>query len=91
MLILRCCSKPSTFISIRISHDFSDTAALMENLDFVITVDTSVAHLAGALGKEVWVLLLKFRLPLLLDREDSPWYASARLIDKTIKVSGVMF
>ena len=62
-------------------HDFSDTAALMENLDFVITVDTSVAHLAGALGKEVWVLLPKvpdFRW--LLDREDSPWYASARLI-----------
>jgi tetratricopeptide (TPR) repeat protein len=62
-------------------HDFSDTAALMENLDFVITVDTSVAHLAGALGKEVWVLLPKvpdFRW--LLDREDSPWYASAKLI-----------
>ena len=53
----------------------------MENLDFVITVDTSVAHLAGALGKEVWVLLPKvpdFRW--LLDREDSPWYASAKLI-----------
>jgi len=37
-------------------HDFSDTAALIENLDLVITVDTSVAHLAGALGKPVWIL-----------------------------------
>ena len=36
-------------------HDFSDTAALVQNLDLVITVDTSMAHLAGALGRPVWV------------------------------------
>jgi len=61
-------------------HDFAQTAALIENLDLVITVDTSVAHLAGAMGKPVWVLL-----PFvpdwrwLLNREDSPWYPTARL------------
>jgi tetratricopeptide (TPR) repeat protein len=60
--------------------DFSDTAALISNLDLVISVDTSVAHLGGALAKPVWVLL-----PFvpdwrwLLDREDSPWYPTARL------------
>jgi len=61
-------------------QDFSDTAALIANLDLVIAVDTSVAHLAGALAKPVWVLL-----PFipdwrwLLDRDDSPWYPTARL------------
>jgi ADP-heptose:LPS heptosyltransferase len=61
-------------------NDFSDTAALIQCLDLVISVDTSVAHVAGALGKPVWILL-PF-LPdyrWLLDREDSPWYPSARL------------
>ena len=60
--------------------DFSDTAALISNLDLVISVDTSVAHLAGALGKPVWVLLTY--VPdwrWLLDRDDSPWYPTARL------------
>ena len=60
--------------------DFSDTAALISNLDLVISVDTSVAHLAGALGKPVWVLLTY--VPdwrWLLDRDDSPWYQTARL------------
>jgi len=60
--------------------DFSDTAALISNLDLVISVDTSVAHLAGALGKPVWVLLAyapDWRW--LLDRDDSPWYPTARL------------
>jgi hypothetical protein len=60
--------------------DFSDTAALLSNLDLVISVDTSVAHLAGALAKPVWTLLTF--LPdwrWLLDREDSPWYPTARL------------
>jgi tetratricopeptide (TPR) repeat protein len=60
--------------------DFSETAAIIANLDLVITVDTSVAHLAGALGKPVWILLPfspDFRW--LLDRSDSPWYPSARL------------
>jgi Flp pilus assembly protein TadD len=60
--------------------DYAETAALIETLDLVITVDTSVAHLAGALGKPVWVLLP--HAPdwrWLLGRPDSPWYRSARL------------
>lgn len=60
--------------------DFSDTAALISLMDVVITVDTSVAHLAGALGKNVWVLLP--HVPdwrWLLERSDSPWYDSATL------------
>jgi Flp pilus assembly protein TadD len=60
--------------------DFADTAALISELDLVITVDTAVAHLAGALGKPVWILLpcvADWRW--LQDREDSPWYPSARL------------
>ena len=60
--------------------DFADTAALITSLDLVISVDTSVAHLAGALGKPTWVMLPfapDFRW--LLDREDSPWYPNMRL------------
>lgn len=60
--------------------DFADTAALIENLDLVITVDTVIAHLAGALGKPVWILLPHVAdWRWLLDRTDSPWYPSARL------------
>ncbi len=61
-------------------RDFADTAALVAALDVVVTVDTAIAHLAGALGKPVWILLP--HMPdyrWLLDRDDSPWYASARL------------
>jgi tetratricopeptide (TPR) repeat protein len=61
-------------------QDFSDTAALISHLDLVISVDTSIAHLAGALGKPVWVLLT--HVPdwrWLLDRDDSPWYPAVRL------------
>ena len=60
--------------------DFADTAALIENLDLVITVDTAAAHLAGALGKPAWVML-----PMIpdwrwmLNRADSPWYPTLRL------------
>jgi tetratricopeptide (TPR) repeat protein len=61
-------------------RDFSDTAALLDLMDLVITVDTSVAHLAGAMGKPVWILLpYNSDWRWLLDREDSPWYPSARL------------
>lgn len=60
--------------------NFSDTAALIENLDLVISVDTAVAHLAGAIGKPVWTLV---SFPpdwrWLLNREDSPWYPTMRL------------
>ncbi len=56
-------------------HDFADTAALIMNLDLVISVDTAVAHLAGALGKPVW-LLNRFNScwRWLTGRDDSPWY-----------------
>jgi tetratricopeptide (TPR) repeat protein len=61
-------------------QDFADTAALIEQMDLVITVDTSVAHLAGALGKEAWVLLpFMPDWRWLLQRADSPWYDSVRL------------
>jgi hypothetical protein len=59
---------------------FADTAAVIAHLDVVIAVDTSVAHLAGALGKPVWVLLpFAPDWRWLLGRDDSPWYPSARL------------
>ena len=61
-------------------QDFSDTAALVENLDLVISVDTATAHLAGALGKPVWIMN-RFAAcwRWLLERRDSPWYPTARL------------
>lgn len=61
-------------------HDFADTAALIGGLDLVITVDTAVAHLAGTLGKPVWVLSRFNGCWRWLDgREDSPWYPGLRL------------
>jgi tetratricopeptide (TPR) repeat protein len=61
-------------------RDYSDTAALIAQVDLVISVDTSVAHLAGALGKPAWILLpLCSDWRWLLDRDDSPWYPTARL------------
>lgn len=61
-------------------RDFSDTAALCECLDLVVSVDTSVAHLSAALGRPTWVLL-PFRPDWrwLLERDDSPWYPTAKL------------
>lgn len=60
--------------------DFSDTAALCELMDVVITIDGAVAHLAGALGQQVWVMLPAVAdWPWLREREDSPWYPSAKL------------
>lgn len=60
--------------------DFADTAALIANLDLIISVDTAVAHLAGAMGKPVW-LLLPFPPDWrwMLDRTDSPWYPTVKL------------
>jgi ADP-heptose:LPS heptosyltransferase len=61
-------------------EDFADTAALIAQLDLVITVDTAVAHLAGALGKAVWVLLpFSADWRWMVDRQDSPWYPTMRL------------
>ncbi|PKU24441.1 tetratricopeptide repeat protein [Telmatospirillum siberiense] len=60
--------------------DYADTAALIANLDLVISVDTSVAHLAGALGVPVWTLVdLASDWRWLLARDDSPWYPTMRL------------
>ena len=60
---------------------FADTAALMQHLDVVISVDTAVAHLAGALGRPTWIMLNQFALDWrwLLGRDSSPWYSTARL------------
>ena len=61
-------------------ESFSDTAALVENVDLVISTCTSIPHLSGALGKETWILLS--HVPdcrWLLDRKDSPWYSSVKL------------
>ena len=61
-------------------RDFADTAALIQNLDLVISVDTSVAHLAGAMGKPVWNMLFATSdWRWMLEREDSPWYPTMRL------------
>lgn len=65
-------------------RNFGDTAGLIETLDLVVTVDTSVAHLAGALGKPVWILVPHnpdWRW--LLERTDSPWYPTAKLYRQT--------
>jgi ADP-heptose:LPS heptosyltransferase len=64
--------------------DFVATAALVSCLDLIITVDTSVAHLAAALGRPTWILLPytpDYRW--LLDRDDSPWYPTVRLFRQT--------
>jgi ADP-heptose:LPS heptosyltransferase len=61
-------------------NDFSDTAALISEMDLIVSADTSVAHLAGAMGKPIWIMipyLPDYRW--LLDRTDSPWYPAATL------------
>ncbi|HEY8003252.1 MAG TPA: tetratricopeptide repeat-containing glycosyltransferase family protein [Phenylobacterium sp.] len=66
--------------------DFADLAAVIEQLDLVVSVDTAVAHLAGALGKPCWILLPWFRQDWrwFQEREDSPWYDGVRLFRQTI-------
>jgi tetratricopeptide (TPR) repeat protein len=61
--------------------DFADTAAIVEQLDLVISIDTSVAHLAGAMGKPCWTLIPRLHADWrwLRDRDDSPWYPTMRL------------
>lgn len=65
--------------------DFADTAAVVEQLDLVITVDTALAHLAGAMGKACWVLLPAIEVDWrwMTGRTDSPWYPSIRLFRQT--------
>jgi hypothetical protein len=62
-------------------HSFADTAALMQNLDVVVGVDTAVSHLAGALGRPVWLMLNAYATDWrwLTDRDSSPWYSTVRL------------
>ncbi|MGA2441875.1 MAG: tetratricopeptide repeat protein [Tepidisphaeraceae bacterium] len=65
-------------------HDLADTAAMLAHLDLIVTVDTAVAHLAGALARPVWVMLPY--VPdwrWMLDRDDSPWYPTMRLFRQT--------
>ncbi|MBB2980133.1 ADP-heptose:LPS heptosyltransferase [Paraburkholderia tropica] len=65
------------------AQDFADTAAIVDALDLVITVDTSMAHLAGALGKPVWILSRYDACwRWLRERDDSPWYPRARLFQQ---------
>lgn len=65
-------------------QDWADTAAAIAQLDLVITIDTAVAHLAGAMGKPVWVMLpYSPDWRWLLDRDDSPWYPTMRLFRQT--------
>ena len=61
---------------------FADTAALISALDLIISVDTSVAHLSGALGKPVWIMMAYNACGWrwMMDREDSPWYPTARIV-----------
>jgi ADP-heptose:LPS heptosyltransferase len=60
---------------------FADSAALIHHMDVVLSVDTAVAHLSGALGRPTWVMLNQFGLDWrwLLDRDSSPWYSTATL------------
>ncbi len=60
---------------------FAETAALIMNMDVVVSVDTSVAHLAGSLGRPLWLMLNKYSTDWrwLVDRDSSPWYSTARL------------
>ncbi|MFM9862736.1 MAG: tetratricopeptide repeat protein [Micropepsaceae bacterium] len=87
---LRDSDKPSFAAATHLTNfmphvaDLADTAALIAELDLVICVDTAIAHLAGALGKTVWILIATSAdWRWLKDRDDSPWYPSARLFRQT--------
>ena len=67
-------------------HDFADTAAIIEHLDLVISVDTSVVHLAGAMGKPVWVMSrLDACWRWLRNQPTSPWYPTARVFGQSVR------
>ena len=81
---------PALGREIETAADFADTAAMIAALDLVIAVDTAVAHLAGALGKPVWLIL--HAVPdwrWLVARSDSPWYPGMRLFRVTTEESWV--
>lgn len=68
------------FPAVDLAPDFPNTAAVMEELDLVVTIDTSIAHLAGALGKMTYVMLpYEACFRWMLDRDDTPWYPNMRL------------
>ncbi|HSY29201.1 MAG TPA: tetratricopeptide repeat protein [Burkholderiaceae bacterium] len=82
---------PALYRHVEIAHfgkhlvDFSETAALIGNMDLVISVDTCIAHLAGAMGKPVWIpLSYKPDWRWLLHRSDSPWYPAAKLFRQSM-------
>ncbi len=80
-------ARPSDFEIIDWTEEFSDfnDAALMAQLDLIITVDTSVAHVAAALGRPTWIMLCHSPdWRWMLDREDSPWYPTARLFRQPV-------
>ena len=80
MIVRLCTNFPNLFRFEHAFRDFADTAAVIAQLDAVIAVDTAVAHLAGAMGKPL-LLLLPFAADFrwLRERRDSPWYPTARL------------
>ena len=83
--VLPACRTPAFDLAPELT-DLADTAAVLRCLDLVVTVDTALGHLAGALGTPVWVAL-----PVVPDwrwvweREDSPWYPSMRLFRQTVR------
>lgn len=72
------------FAAIDLAPDFPNTAAAIEALDLVVTVDTSIAHLAGALGKKTFLMLPYDACSRwMIDRDDTPWYPAMRLFRQT--------
>jgi ADP-heptose:LPS heptosyltransferase len=80
-------SSPFQFAGIQPqTGDFAATAAAISHLDLIVSVDTAVAHLAGALGKPVWILLpARSDWRWLTDRDDSPWYPSAKIFRQRVE------